>query len=397
MRVTPLRILVALGVAGALAAIAWALVPRAVPVETARVETGRFVATVDEDGKTRVRERYVVSAPLAGHSTRVRLKPGDAVAADDILVTITPSPDPLLGQRSRREAEERLGAAEATRERTRAAVERARAQEAQARADYERTKGLAKIGAASVQTLEKAELALRVAERDLRAAEFENHAAEHEVAQAKALLARYDQGGDAANDSWNVTAPVAGVVLKVMQESETSVAPGTALLEIGDPRDLEIVVDVLSTDAIEIKPGAEMILERWGGPGELAARVRRVEPSAFTKVSTLGVEEQRVNVIGDIVSQPEAWSGLGDGFRVETRIVVFNREDATIAPAGALFRIGEAWNVYVVSNGRAERRRVEVLRRSGQSAAIASGLAAGETVIVYPSDRVGPGVRVEAR
>jgi HlyD family secretion protein len=158
----------------------------------------------------------------------------------------------------------------------------------------------------------RAELALRVAERDLHAAEFQNHATEHEVAEAKALLASYDRGGDPPIDRWNVTAPVAGAILKVMQESETVVAPGTALFEIGDPRDLEFVIDVLSTDAVEIHPGAEVTIERWGGPRSLAGRVRRVEPTAFTKISTLGVEEQRVNVLIDLVPPPEVWSGLGD-------------------------------------------------------------------------------------
>jgi HlyD family secretion protein len=344
-----------------------------------------------------VRERYVVASPLAGRSTRIRLKVGDTVASDDLICSILPGLAPLLDPRSRREIEERLGAAEATRERTRAAVERAEAQAAQARTDLERVRTLFERGAATTQALERAELALRVAERDLRAAEFQNHAAEHEVAQAKALLASYDRGADPPIDRWNVTAPVAGVILKVMQESETVVAPGTALVEIGDPRDLEIVIDVLSTDAVEIHPGAEATIERWGGPRPLAGRVRRVEPTAFTKISTLGVEEQRVNVLIDLVAPPEVWSGLGDAYRVEARIAVFDRDNATIVPAGALFRIGTEWYVYVVGDGRAEQRRVDILRRSERSAAIASGLASGETVIVYPSDRVAPGVRVTAR
>jgi HlyD family secretion protein len=181
-----------------------------------------------------------------------------------------------------------------------------------------------------------------------------------------------------------------------MQESETVIVPGTPLVEIGDPHDLEIVVDVLSTDAVEIKPGAEVTIERWGGSGVLAGRVRRVEPTAFTKISTLGVEEQRVNVIVDVVSPPQAWVSLGDAYRVEARIVVFARDDATIVPTGALFRVGSEWYVYIVANGRAERRQVEVLRRSERSA-VGAGLSAGETVIVYPSDRVTTGIQVRAR
>ena len=194
-----------------------------------------------------------------------------------------------------------------------------------------------------------------------------------------------------------MTAPVAGVVLKVLQESETVVQPGTPILEIGDPLDLEIVVDVLSTDAVEIKPGATVAIEHWGGPGMLAGRVRRVEPAAFTKISTLGVEEQRVNVLIDMVSSPQDWVGLGDAFQIDTRITVFTADDATIVPSGALFRTGENWNVYVVSEGRAQRRTVELLRRSGRFAAVTAGVQAGENVIIYPSDRIASGIRVAMR
>jgi HlyD family secretion protein len=307
-----------------------------------------------------------------------------------------PSPAPLLDPRSRREAEERLGAAEATLERAKAAGERARAQAEQAETERARTQTLAERGAAATQALERAALAKRVADRDLRAAEFFYHAAEHELDQARALLARYAGGGD-ASEAWTVTAPVSGLVLRVAQESETIVQPGSAIMEIGDRRDIEIVVDVLSADAVEIRPGAEVAIVNWGGPGTLAGRVRRVEPAAFTKVSTLGVEEQRVNVLVDIASAPERWAGLGDAYRVDARIAVFVQDDATIVPAGALFRRGESWSVFVMEGGRATVRPVTLVRRSGRSAAVSAGLQPGERVIVYPSDRIDAGVRVEAR
>ena len=191
------------------------------------------------------------------------------------------------------------------------------------------------------------------------------------------MLARYLDGADLPPESWNVTAPVAGVVLKVAQESETVVQPGAPLLEIGDPRDLEVVVDVLSTDAVDIRPGAEVAIEHWGGQGELSGRVRRVQPAAFTKVSTLGVEERSVNVLVDLIFSAEKWAGLGDAYRVDARINVFTQEDATIVPTGALFRQGENWTVYVVKDGRAESRDIKLLRRSGRLAAVASGLAPG--------------------
>jgi HlyD family secretion protein len=397
MRITVGRAVLVLSVLAALAGIAWSFMPRPIPVETVAVTRGRFVATVDEDGKTRIRERYIVAAPLAGRLARIRLKAGDRVGADEAIATIMPSPAPFLDPRSRREGEERLGAVEAARERATATVERARIQADQAKVDLARARTLVERGASTVQALERAELAMRVADRDLRAAEFQDHATEHELDQARALLARYRDGPDAPPEQWTITAPVPGVVLKVVQESETVIQSGVPLLEIGDPRDLEIVADVLSTDAVEILPGADVVIEHWGGPGTLSGRVRRVEPAAFTKISTLGVEEQRVNVLIDVLSPQDQWTGLGDGYQVDTRITVFTQDDATIIPAGALFRRGDAWNVYVVTDGRAESRSITLVRRSGRIAAIKAGLAQGERVVVYPSDQVTSGVRIDAR
>jgi HlyD family secretion protein len=397
MRVTLGRAFTAAALLVAAAGLVWMLAPRPLAVETAEVTRGRFVASVDEDGKTRIRERYAVAAPLAGRLTRIRLKAGDRVSGDEVVATIVPSPAPLLDPRSRREAEERLGAAEAALQRAREVVERARAQVEQAGADLLRARALVERGAATAVTLERAECAMRMADRDLRAAEFQRHAAEHERDQARALLARYGNGGDSLAEAWNVIAPVPGVVLRVAQESETIVQPGAAILEVGDPDDLEVVIDVLSTDAVEIRPGAPVAIENWGGREPLAGRVRRVEPAAFTKVSTLGVEEQRVNVLVDIVSARERRAGLGDAYRVDARITVLEREGAIVLPAGALFRRGERWTVFVVADGRAQMRDVALLRRSGRSAAVESGVTPGERVIVYPSDRVTAGTRVETR
>ena len=399
MRITVRGIAIAAGIILIAAAVAWAVMPGAVPVETAPVRKGKFVASVDEDGKTRVRERYIVAAPLAGRLGRIRFKVGDPIKVDDAVATITPSPAPLMDPRTREEVEERLGAAEANVGRAKAVVERARAQSAQANTDFNRTRTLADRGAATAQALEHAELAVRLADRDLRAAEFLDRAAEHELSQMRALLAQYsgDSNADQPAESWNVAAPVSGVVLRVAQESETIVQPGTPLLDVGDPRDLEIVVDVLSTDAVEIRPGAEVTIVHWGGPAALSGRVRRVEPAAFTKVSTLGVEEQRVNVLIDIVSPAEQWASLGDAYQVDAQIVVFTLDDAIIIPAGALFRRGDQWKVFVVKDGRAQIRDVQLLRRSGRFAAIASGLKQDDVVIVYPGDRVASGVRVGVR
>jgi HlyD family secretion protein len=397
MRLTIGRVIAVAGGLAAAAVVVWSVMPRPIPVETAMVTKGRFVATVDEDGKTRIRERYVVAAPLGGRLTRVRLKVGDPVNADDIVATIVPSPAPFLDPRSRDEAEERLGAAEAALDRATTLAERARAQAEQSGKDLERTRRLSERGVSTTQELERAELAVRVADRDVRAAEFQRHAAEHDLSQARALLARYGDGAKGPVESWAVAAPVTGLVLKVTQESETIVQPGAPIIEIGDAHDLEIVVDVLSRDAVEIHRGAEVTIEHWGGPETLAGRVRRVEPAAFTKISTLGVEEQRVNVLVDITSAPERWTNLGDGYQLDARIAVFSRDDAIIVPAGALFRRGENWNIFVVNAGRVEAREITLLRRSGRLAAVAAGLSPGERVIVYPSDRIAAGVRVESR
>ena len=397
MSVAMRRIAIVAGVLAAAVVVTWAVMPGPVPVETAVVTKGQFVASVDEDGKTRVRERYVVAAPLAGRLGRIHFKAGDQVQVDDAVATITPSPAPLMDPRTRHEVEERLGAAEANVERAKAVAGRARSQSEQANTDLTRTRTLAERGATTAQALEHAELAVRLAERDVRAAEFLDHAAEHDLSQMRALLARYGNSAEGTPDGWNVTAPVAGVVLKVSQESETIVQPGMPLLDIGDPHDLEVVVDVLSTDAVEIRPGADVAIIHWGGEGQLSGQVRRVEPAAFTKISTLGVEEQRVNVLIDIVSPAIQWARLGDAYQVDAQIVVFAQDDATIVPAGALFRRGDEWNVYVVKDGRAELREIAMLRRSGRFAAVASGLSPGEMVVVYPSDRVASGARVRPR
>ncbi|MEJ2374161.1 MAG: HlyD family efflux transporter periplasmic adaptor subunit [Pseudolabrys sp.] len=395
MKITSGRVLATLGILAGLALVVWAFLPQPVPVETAAVTRGKFVATVDEDGKTRVRERYVVAAPLAGRLTRVHLKAGDPVKADQVVATILPSPAPFLDQRSREEAEERLGTAKANQERTKAIIERAQAHAAQTKLDLDRTRTLRQRGAATAQALERAETAMRLADRELRAAQFQHHAAAHAAAEAKAVLAQYHNGNVVSPPQrWRVTAPVAGLVLNVMQESETVVQPGTPILSIGDPRDIEVVVDVLSTDAVEIHPGAPVVIEHWGGPGVLDGRVRRVEPAAFTKISTLGVEEQRVNVLIDITSPEKQWVNLGDAYQIDARITVFARDNAIIVPAGALFRIGDTWKLYAVQDGRAALRTVKLIRRSGGVAAVSAGVRPGERVIVYPSDRVADGVRV---
>ena len=386
--------------AGAIGILVFALMPKPVAVDLAEVVRGHFEQTVDDDGKTRVRERYMVSAPLAGTLLRMSVKAGDPVEIGGVLASIVPNPSPLLEPRTRQELEQRLGAAEARKMHAAAAVERVQANLDQAKADLERTRVLASKGVAPPSKLERDEILARIGVRELDAARFETHAAEHEVELARAAL---DMPSDntaqrpAGGGTWDIRSPVAGRVLRVLQESEASVAIGAPLIEIGDPRDIEVVVDVLSTDAVQIDSGAPVRIEGWGGDKPLDGRVRRVEPSAFTKISALGVEEQRTNVIIDIVSPQAHWSTLGDGYRVDARIIVYQAEDMLKVPTSALFRESDRWAVYLASDGTARKRVITISRRTGLEAAVASGLNPGERVILFPSDAIRDGIHVTSR
>ncbi|RUM95383.1 efflux RND transporter periplasmic adaptor subunit [Pseudaminobacter arsenicus] len=370
----------------------WLLVPQPILVETARVESLPFQDTVEEDGRTRVRERYLVSAPLSGRVQRLALKAGDSVRAGQKLATVTPPVSPLLDPRVRLELEAQVGVAEAALEEAGSLYEQAKVLLAQAGADLKRTKELAERNVAAAAQLERQEFLFRSAERQAYAAERRWHAATHVLEQARAAL-------KTANDSdptevFPILSPIDGLVLRIIQESEGVVLQGSPLFELGDPRDLEIAVDVLTTDAARIKDGDKAIIERWGGSTDLQGIVRRVEPSGFTKVSALGVEEQRVWVIVDISSPRETWTGLGDGYRVEVKIVVDQADQAIVVPIGALFRRGDAWTVFVVAEGRANLRKLEVARLSARIAAIAQGIRPGETVILYPPAALADGSRI---
>jgi HlyD family secretion protein len=381
-----------------LAAAAWlafrALRPAPVAIDCARVGRGPFEEVVEEDGRTRVRDRYVVSAPLAGRLERIVLRAGDRIDEGAVVAVIQPTAPPLLDARAARELGERVGAAEATLERARATLERARAARDQNRVDYERVRKLAAGGIVAAGDLDHARLALELAERDLVAAEAAAHTAEHDVESARAALTRVREGGD---EPFRVTAPIAARVFRVLQESAGVVGQGAPLLELADPADLEIVVDVLTSDAVRIRPGAPVRVEHWGGEVPLDARVRLVEPSGYTKISALGVEEQRTNVVIDLSSPPTAWQALGDGFRVDARIVVFHADDALKVPASALFRDGEGWAAFTVDHGRAHKRPVVSPRRSAREALIERGLAEGDAVILYPTDAIADGVAVKVR
>jgi HlyD family secretion protein len=375
--------------------VGWALRPQAVAVESAEVTKGAFEQTVSDDGQTRVRDRYVIAAPLAGHVERIALEVGDPVKQGQIVAELTPTVPAFLDARTQRELRERIGAAEAQLARARAELLKTQAQRDQARADRDRQARLSKEGFVSKNVLEQAELALRTAERAVEAARFAEEAARYDAAQARAAMTRVESGAPPAK--WPVTSPVSGVVLKMAQKSEGAVGLGAPLLEVADPRTLEAVVDVLSQEAVAVRPGMPARLELGQGVPPLAARVRLIEPAAFTKVSALGVEEQRVNVVLDFQQPLDRLQTIGDGFRVEAHIVVFREEDAVKAPVGALFRDGAGWAAFVVEGERARKRAVKLARRNNLEAMIDEGLQPGERVVVYPSDALKENSRVEVR
>ncbi len=382
------------GILLAMLLLVWAFWPQATEVETGAISRGRFERAVQEDGKTRLRERYVVSTPLTGRVQRVTLKQGDTVARDTVLATLWPVMPGLLDERARQEQNERIGAMEAAERRASANVERARAALDQAVADLKRSETLAQQGFVSPTQNETGRLTVRLRQKELESARQEEDATGHELQQARIAIRTFSQGGSTQR-SWAIKSPIAGKVLKVNQQSEGLVQAGTALLELGDPSDLEVVVDLLTEDAAQVRPGTPATLANWGGPQLLQARVRLVEPAAYTKISALGVEEQRVNVVLDIVAPAEQWRSLGDGYKADVRIVVQTEPDALKVPVSALFPSGTRAALYTVENGRARQHEVEVLARNGSEAWIRSELAPGTAVILFPPSSLQEGERVQ--
>jgi HlyD family secretion protein len=379
-------------VAGLLAVAFW---PSTLPVETTVVGRGPLLVTVNEEGRTRVRDRFIVAAPLGGRVLRIQLEPGDAVHAGDVVAKLRPEAPALLDARSRAEGQATLESARAAVGRARADEQRAKATLAQAERELTRMRSLVADSLATAQQLDVREADVRTAQEQVNSASFAARAAEADVTRAQARLA--PASSDSGGRVIPVTSPVEGVVLKRVRESESVVPAGDPLLEIGDPRLLEIVVDLLSVDAVRVQPGARVLVEQWGGDRTLDARVRRVEPSGFTKISALGVEEQRVNVILEFTDPADAWKALGDGYRVEARIVTWEAADVLKVPTGALVRAGQQWAVYTVQEGRAHQAAVTLGHQNGQEAEITGGVEAGATLIMHPGDTIAEGVRVAAR
>jgi HlyD family secretion protein len=384
-------LIAALGVAGVAGAIV--LRPSPVRVEVARVRRGPMRVTVDAEGKTRARDRFVVATPVSGRLARIDLHRGDAVRRDEVIARIEPLPMAPLDPRQLAEAKARVAAAEQLKHEADAVVERARADCEQAGRELSRAEKLIETGDVSRQDFERARNAALTCRQQIEAANYRARAAASEVEVAKAALITVERAGQSGGDATVlVRAPVGGRVLRVVEESERVVTAGAPLLELSNPS-LEVVIEVLSVDAVKVKPGMSVMIEGWGGEQALEARVRLVEPSAFTKISALGVEEQRVNVIADFI-EPD--TPLGDGYRVESQIVIWETNGRLKAPLSALFRSGQRWNAFVVENGLAKRREVETGHRADFEVEVLSGLQEDEIVISHPSNLVADGVRVSA-
>ncbi len=380
--------------------LVFAFRPRAIVVDMAEVRRGELIVTVNDEGRTRVHDIYVLSAPVAGRMRRIDLHAGDVVVARDTIVAeIEPIDPAFLDPRSEAQAVADVRAAESAEALARATVEQAEAELDFARNEHDRAMQLIEEGTISERDRDDAEREYRTKRAALATALAALDVRSYELERARAALVTPADTQARAEDCACVAirAPVDGNVLRILQQSEAVVNSGTPLVEIGDPRDLEIVVDLLSSDAVSVAAGQRVLIERWGGDMTLEGRVRLVEPYGFTKISALGIEEQRVNVIIDLTSPTEAWARLAHGYQVELRIVLWESAEALKLPVLALFRDGEDWAVFVESDGRAELRHVTLGQRSQLEVQVLDGLEDGARVVLHPSDRVQTGVRIAAR
>ena len=386
--------------AGIVGAVVYAFLPQPIAVDMATVDRGPLRVTVDEDGKTRIKERYVVSSPLSGRLLRIELEAGDEVRPGQTLIaSIEPTNPDLLDARTLAQAEAKVNAAAAALNRAGPELERARVAMNFAESERKRITELFQRNAASQSDFENAELLHRTRGQEYKASKFSEEIARFELELARAALLRTSpKADDDMNvEQFEIHSPISGRVLRVFQESSTVLQAGAELVELGDPQDLEVEVDVLSKDAIKIKAGATVLLEQWGGDKPLAGTVTLVEPQAFTKISSLGVEEQRVNVIIDFLDAPQQRNTLGDGYRVEARIVTWEHANVLKAPTSSLFREGTEWAVFVVNHGRAKLQLVQIGHRSGLEAEVLKGLQPKDQVIMHPSDKIKPNVAVVSR
>lgn len=389
-------------VAGALTAAFW---PRPLLVDLGTVTRGPMMVTIDEEGRTRVAEAYVVSTPVGGRLLRVQVNPGDPVERGTTVVAhMRPSNPSALDVRTREQALAAVQAAEAALRVARADLNAAIANRDLANTELSRTLQLNERLVASAAELYSARQSARIAEASVETSEAAISMREADLANARAQLIGFDDQGLAAAINGNASddiplhAPADGRILRIIQQSETTLPAGAAIMEIGDVHgDLEVVVELISSDAVQITTGAPVIIEDWGGDAPLNGEVRRIDPFGITKFSALGVEEQRVPVTVALTDPSDARSGLGHGYRVEARIVIWRDDDALTVPASALFRASDGWAVFALVDGVANRRAVEIGRNNGIDAEVLGGLSDGDQVVLYPSAAVEDGASIAPR
>ncbi|PIE41682.1 MAG: hypothetical protein CSA49_02195 [Gammaproteobacteria bacterium] len=381
-----------------LVALALGLRPQPMMVEAAEITKGSFNVTIEEEGITRVKDRFVISSPVAGYVRRIPLNIGDQVSKEQQLTLLEPLRSAVLDPRHRAEAEARVAAANSALSVAQQQAEAARVESDFANQEFDRKRNLKEKGFISVEELQMAQTSQRRANAVLRSAKFSVDVARHDLKAANTLLqySAAQKSDDITREHVPIKSPVAGSVLSIHRKSEGVVTAGTPLLEVGDPAALEVAVDVLSFDAVNIKPGMKVDLKRWGGDN-IEGIVRIVEPVGFTKVSALGVEEQRVWVIIDLVSPRKNWEQLGDGYRMEASFLVWQADDIVTAPNASLFRLKNQWHVFVIQNNTVSLRAVEVGKRNGLNAEILSGVEPGEQVVIHPDSDLSDGAAVKIR
>ena len=394
-----------IAIAGGLAWFAW---PRPVLVDLATVAKGQIDVTADDDGKTRVRHVYTVSAPIAGKVLRIShpfgeqgpsLHVGDEVVANQTVVALMqPALPGFIDVRSRDQLQAEVLAADAAIQQQEAEAKRIEAALDFARTEFQRAQTLLRTQSISAQAYDKAKFEVATNEAALASAKAQ---IDMRRATRTSLAARLMDPANAAPSveptcCVRVLAPASGRVLKIIQDSEATVLPGTPLIDVGNPLDLEIVADLLSTDAVRIKVGAPVRIDGWGGL-PIKGKVVRVDPSGFLKVSALGIEEQRVRVTIDFSDPPEVWASLGHDYRVVVHVTTWSAPDALSVPMSALFRKGDQWAVFVDDNGRARTTTVQIGHRNNRAAELLTGLAAGDRVVLHPSDRIADGTRIARR
>lgn len=377
--------------------LAWAFVPSAVSVDVSTVKAGPLTVHVVGEGQTRVKDIYAISAPVEGRLMRVTVKAGDRVGAGKTLLAVIEPADPtILDSRTRAEAEATAQAAEDALSLASANVERAKAELVFAHTELFRAKKLSQNGTISQRALDMAELDVATRAAEVKSAEATEQVRLHELETARARLVTPSAGERGGQCCMDITSPIEGQVLRVLHESEGVVEAGTALMEVGDPRDLEVVVDLLTSDAANIREGADVVIENWGGAA-LKGVVRRIEPFGYTKVSVLGIEEQRVDVIIDFAEPDTLPSTLGHGFRVEAGIETWHSDGVLKVPMSALFRVEGGWGVFAVKQGEAQLAHLNIAHMNAREAEVLAGLNAGDMVVLHPSDRITDGVTLTIR